>query len=237
MRDRIIVALDVGSGHDALSLARQLDGHARWLKVGMTLFYAEGPSVVHAVRDLGFDVFVDLKLHDIPHQVAGAARAIAVLGAGMVTVHASGGEAMVRAAVKGGTDGATAAGVAVPKVIAVTVLTSTDDATLASVGVPRSAAEQVDLLAEVGRRGGADGVVCSPLEAERMRRLWGADALVVTPGIRAVGAAADDQSRVMTPSEAFAKGASHLVVGRAVTGAADPAEAFEKIVASVEGVS
>ena len=96
MRDRIIVALDVGSGHEALSLARQLQGHARWVKVGMTLFYAEGPSIVHALRDMGFDVFVDLKLHDIPHQVQGAARSLAVLGAGMMTVHASGGAAMIR---------------------------------------------------------------------------------------------------------------------------------------------
>ena len=111
MRDRIIVALDVASGHEALSMARQLQGHARWVKVGMTLFYAEGPSVVHAMRELGFDVFVDLKLHDIPHQVEGAARSLASLGAGMLTVHASGGGPMVASAVEGAHAGAGEAGV------------------------------------------------------------------------------------------------------------------------------
>ncbi len=234
MRDRIIVALDVGSGHEALSLARKLQGRAAWLKVGMTLFYAEGPSVVHAITDLGFDVFVDLKLHDIPHQVRGAARSLAALGSGMLTVHASGGEAMIRSAVEGCAEGAAQAGVAPPKVIAVTVLTSTDDAVLSTIGVDRPAGEQVALLGSVARRAGADGVVCSPLEAAAMRELWGSEALIVTPGVRPAGAETQDQSRVMTPAAALAQGASHLVIGRPITAAADPAAAFEQILSTLE---
>lgn len=237
MRDRIIVALDVPSGHDALGLARQMQGSARWLKVGMTLFYAEGPSVVHALRDLGFDVFVDLKLHDIPHQAGGAARSLASLGAGMMTVHASGGSTMISAAIEGSRDGAAVAGIEPAKVIAVTVLTSTDDATLTALGVPRPAAEQVDLLGAIARDAGADGVVCSPHEATAMRAIWGSEALVVTPGVRPAGSEPGDQSRIMTPAEAIQSGASHLVIGRPITAAADPAAAFEKIMDSMEGVS
>ncbi len=237
MRDRIIVALDAGSGHEALSLARQLHGHAQWVKVGMTLYYAEGPPVVHALRDMGFDVFVDLKLHDIPHQAQGAARSLASLGAGMLTVHASGGEQMIRAAVTGATEGAREAGLAVPKLIAVTVLTSTDDAALRSLGVSRSTADQVELLGRIARDAGADGVVCSPHEARAMREAWGGEALIVTPGVRPAGSVADDQSRVMTPAEAIAQGASHLVIGRPITGVPDPAQAFEAIVATMEGAA
>ncbi len=233
-RNRIIVALDVDSGHGALSLARQLQGHARWLKVGMTLFYAEGPAVVHAVRELGFEVFVDLKLHDIPHQVRGAARSLASLGAGMVTAHASGGEAMVHAAVDGCAEGAARAGLAPPAVLAITVLTSTDDVTLASIGVSRTAAEQVELLGGLARQAGASGVVCSPLEADRMRALWGDGALIVTPGVRPAGSEAGDQARIATPAEAFIAGASHVVIGRPVTAAADPVAAFEAIVSETQ---
>lgn len=235
MRDGIIVALDVGSGHEALSLARQLQGHARWLKVGMTLFYTEGPSVVHAMRDMGFDVFVDLKLHDIPHQVEGAAASLASLGAGMLTVHAAGGESMVRAAVEGSVRGAASAAMRPPSVIAVTVLTSADDAVLASVGIDRTASEQVGVLGTVAQRAGAAGVVCSPLEAREMRSLWGPKALVVTPGVRPAGSSVGDQMRVMTPAAAFREGASHIVVGRPITGADDPAAAFESIVVGLEG--
>ncbi len=236
MRDRIIVALDVGSGHEALSLARQLVGHARWMKVGMTLMYAEGPAFVRTLRDLGLDVFVDLKLHDIPHQVRGAARSLACLGAGMITVHASGGGSMIEAAVEGSAEGASAAGCAAPAVLAVTVLTSTDDRTLRSIGVERSAAEQVELLGTLARASGADGVVCSPLEAAAIREAW-SDALVVTPGVRPPGASIDDQARVMTPAQALSEGASHLVIGRPITAAPDPVTAFEAIVSELEGAS
>ncbi|MBA4370572.1 MAG: orotidine-5'-phosphate decarboxylase [Coriobacteriaceae bacterium] len=235
MPHRIIIALDTDMP-TALALAERLHGRARWLKVGMTLFYAEGPSTVARLREMGFDVFLDLKLHDIPHQVAGAASEIARLGVGMVSVHASGGSAMVRAAAEGLAEGAAKAGVACPKLLAVTVLTSMDAAALAEVGVPDPPAEQVLRLAHVARHGGADGVVCSPEEAARMRALLGADALVVTPGVRPAGSDAGDQARVATPRAAVAAGASHLVIGRPITAADNPVAAYERIVAEVSGL-
>jgi orotidine-5'-phosphate decarboxylase len=233
MRDRIIVALDQPDLAGALACARALRGHARWVKVGMTLFYREGPEAVRAMRDLGFDVFCDLKLHDIPHQVEGAARSLALLGAGMLTVHASGGAAMVEAAVRGARAGAAEAGLPVPFVIAVTVLTSMDADTLSSVGVTGPMLEQVVGLGALAKTSGADGVVCSPHEAADLRALLGADALVVTPGVRPAGAESADQARVATPAEALAAGASHLVIGRPITGADDPAAAFDAIVAGL----
>ncbi|MDO8916037.1 MAG: orotidine-5'-phosphate decarboxylase [Coriobacteriia bacterium] len=230
MQDRIIVALDSPDAGSALAMAERLRGRARWVKVGMTLFYAEGPDIVGSLREMGFDVFVDLKLHDIPHQVRGAAFALGSLGAGMLTVHASGGADMMEAAVEGAREGAVAAGVAPPAVIAVTVLTSMDADTLASVGVVDSPADQVVGLAALARTAGVDGVVCSPREAAAMRALLGERALVVTPGVRPKWAGSDDQARVETPAAALAAGASHLVIGRPITGADDPAAAFERIV-------
>ena len=230
MRDRIIVALDLPDAATALSMAERLRGRAVWLKVGMTLFYAEGPAIVRQLRDLGFDVFVDLKLHDIPHQVRGAARSLGALGAGMLSVHASGGADMMEAAVAGAREGAEAAGLTPPAVIAITVLTSMDADTLLSVGVSDSPADQVAGLAALARTAGVDGVVCSPKEAGAMRALLGESALVVTPGVRPAWAEAGDQARVETPSAALAAGASHLVIGRPITGADDPAAAFDRIV-------
>lgn len=229
-RDRIIVALDQPDLSQALTCARALRGHARWVKVGMTLFYAEGPSAVVAMRELGFEVFVDLKLHDIPHQVEGAARSLGALGAGMMTVHASGGAPMMEAGVRGAVLGASDAGLPAPAVIAVTVLTSMDADTLGSVGVAGSMADQVAGLAALAKTAGVAGVVCSPHEAADMRALLGSRALVVTPGVRPAGSAAGDQARVATPADAFAAGASHVVIGRPITSAADPAAAFEAIV-------
>jgi orotidine 5'-phosphate decarboxylase subfamily 1 len=230
VRDRIIVALDQPDLEVALTCARRLRGHARWVKVGMTLFYREGPSAVAAVRDLGFDVFVDLKVHDIPHQAEGAARSLATLGAAMLTVHAAGGASMVEAAVGGALDGAEAAGLAAPAIIAVTVLTSMDAEALRSVGVLDAPAEQAAGLAALARTAGAAGVVCSPREAADLRALLGPHALIVTPGVRPAGADADDQARIATPAAAFAAGASHIVIGRPITGAADPAAALEAII-------
>ena len=231
MRDRIIVALDLPDAATAIAMAERLRGRAAWHKVGMTLFYAEGPSVVRQLRGMGFDVFVDLKLHDIPHQVRGAARSLGSLGAGMLSVHASGGADMMEAAVAGAREGAEAAGLTPPAVIAITVLTSMDADTLLSVGVSDSPADQVVGLAALARTAGVDGVVCSPKEAGAMRALLGENALVVTPGVRPAWAEAGDQARVETPSAALAAGASHLVIGRPITGADDPATAFDRIVA------
>jgi len=229
----IIVALDCDAA-EALSLAQQLRGRVRWLKVGMTLYYAEGPQVVARLSEMGFSVFVDLKLHDIPHQVAGAAAQIAKLGAGMFTVHAAGGSAMMRAAVESSRRAAEEVGVAAPAVLAVTVLTSTDDDGLAEIGVGRSAVEQVPLLARVAKGAAVDGVVCSPQEAAIMRELLGQDALVVTPGVRPKWSQADDQARIATPAAALAAGASHLVIGRPITSAPNPAEAVARIMSEIE---
>lgn len=208
----------------------------RWLKIGMTLFYEAGPTIVTELRSSGFEVFLDLKLHDIPHQVCGAAEKVAALGARLLTVHAAGGEEMVRAAVEGAAAGAAAAGLEPPRVIAVTVLTSTDDAKLRTIGIERDAATQAALLAGVARRAGAAGVVCSPLEAAAMRALLGADAAIVTPGVRPAGAALGDQARVSTPASALKAGASHLVVGRPITEAPDPVAAARRILEEMEEV-
>ena len=234
-RDRIMVALDCDRDR-AFKLADLLAGHATWLKVGMTLFYAEGPAIVRAFKDRGFKVFLDLKLHDIPHQVRGAARSAALAGADLITVHGLGASKMLAAA-RGGVEEATAERGFRPQVIAVTVLTSMDQAALDEIGVERPVADEAAALASLAREAGIDGVVCSPQEAAGMRALLGPEALVVTPGVRPAGSAAGDQSRVATPAQAIAAGASHIVVGRPITGADDPVAAFETIVAEIEGAS
>jgi orotidine-5'-phosphate decarboxylase len=230
VRDKIIVALDLPDAESARALARNLQGQVGWVKVGMTLYYAAGPDIVRDLRSLGFKVFVDLKLHDIPHQVAGAARTLARAGADMFTVHASGGSAMMEAAIRGSAEAAAKFRSDKPSVIAVTVLTSLDDAALAGLGVGHTTAEQVALLAALAHDAGCDGVVCSPEEAAAMRSLLGADALVVTPGVRPAGEDAGDQARTATPTEAIDAGASHLVIGRPITAAADPVAAVRAIV-------
>ncbi len=229
MRDRIIVALDLPDGAAALEMARALKGRAAWVKVGMTLFYAEGPQIVRELRGMGFKVFVDLKLNDIPHQVRGACRTLVRQGADMITVHATGGRAMLTAAAEEIASAAERFKVKKPALVAVTVLTSLDDAALAEIGCATDAATQVATLATLARDCGCDGVVCSPEEAASMRELLGAEALVVTPGVRPAWAEAGDQARVATPAEAIEAGASHLVIGRPITGASDPVEALRRI--------
>lgn len=228
-RDRIMVALDVDRTR-ALELADILAGHARWVKIGMTLYYAEGPSIVRAFKERGFKVFLDLKFHDIPHQVRGAARSAAATGADLLTVHGLGAGSMLAAACEGAREAAEACGGERARVIAITVLTSMDAPALASIGVAGPLADEAARLAALARDNGTDGVVCSPQEAQAMRQLLGEDAWIVTPGVRPAGAALGDQSRVATPAAAIAAGASHLVVGRPITGADDPLSAFEAIV-------
>lgn len=230
MKDRLIVALDLPDATRALEMARLLRSQAGWVKVGMTLYYAEGPQIVRDLRAMGFKVFVDLKLHDIPHQVEGACRTLTRAGADMFTVHASGGRAMLEAAVSATTAAAEKFRAPRPNIVAVTVLTSLDDAALEETGVAGTSAEQVTRLAALASACGCNGVVCSPKEAFSMRELLGTDALVVTPGVRPEGADTGDQARTATPAEALAAGASHLVIGRPVTGAADPAAAAKAIV-------
>ncbi len=233
-RDRIIVAIDCDRTR-ALELADALAGHARWLKVGMTLFYAEGPAIVQAFTERGFKVFLDLKFHDIPHQVRGAARSAALAGADLLSVHGSGARAMLTACREGAEAASEVRGCR-PKLVAITVLTSMDQDALAEVGVGVPVAEQAARLARLAQASGIDGVVCSPREAAAMRALLGVDALIVTPGVRPAGAELGDQARVATPAQAIEAGASHIVIGRPVTGADDPVAAFEAVVEELCGV-
>ena len=231
-RDKIMVALDCDAER-ALELAHELEGRVSWLKVGMTLFYSEGPKIVEAMKRLGFKIFLDLKLHDIPHQVRGAARSAALTGADLITVHGLGSSAMVAAALEGVGEAAAETGSERARVIAVTVLTSMDEAALEEIGVDRPVKEEAARLASLAGGAGADGVVCSPQEASAMRELLGEDALVVTPGVRPAGSALGDQSRVATPASAVTAGASHLVIGRPITGSIDPVAAVEAIVSEL----
>ncbi|MCL2883329.1 MAG: orotidine-5'-phosphate decarboxylase, partial [Coriobacteriia bacterium] len=230
-RDRIIVALDCAPD-EALGLARRLSGEARWLKVGMTLYYAQGPTVVAALKELGYQVFVDLKLHDIPHQVRGAAASLVRAGADMLTVHASGGLEMLVAALEG-IESAALPGQA-PISLAITVLTSLDAAALNAAGVADTPAQQAIRLAGLAKGAGLSGVVASPLEAADCAALLGPAAEVVTPGVRPRGAALDDQSRVATPAAALAAGATRLVIGRPITNAPDPLAAYREILRELE---
>lgn len=225
--DRVIVALDCDR-QTALDLAKKLQGKAKWLKVGMTLYYAEGPQIVEIFKLLGFKVFLDLKFHDITHQVQGAAASAVEAGADMITMHAVGGIPMMQAAQAAVDESGTEA-----DTLAITVLTSMNEETLAQTGVSRGIGEQVKALAACAQEAGLSGVVASPQEAAMLRELLGPDALIVTPGVRPVGAALGDQSRVATPKAAFDAGASHIVVGRPITQADDPAAAFDAIAADL----
>ncbi|MGA1982809.1 MAG: orotidine-5'-phosphate decarboxylase [Acidobacteriaceae bacterium] len=225
--DRLIVALDLPSAEAAMDMADRLQGTCRWFKVGMELYYAAGNAVVTRLCERGYKVFLDLKLHDIPNTVAGAVRSVTGVGASLLTVHAAGGERMLRAAVQA----ASAPGS--PKLLAITVLTSTDAAELSAVGVGDTPVGQVLRLAQLARAAGVDGLVCSPEEVGAVRELMGPNALLVIPGIRPAGAVVGDQSRVATPADAVARGASMLVVGRPITQAADPAKAAAGILEEI----
>ncbi len=227
-RDRVIVAIDCDRDR-ALELADSLEGHARWLKVGMTLFYAEGPSIVQEFKRRGFKVFLDLKFHDIPHQVRGAARSAALAGADLMSVHGLGSGPMLAACREGAEAAAEVRGDR-PRLVAITVLTSMNQDALDSIGVASPVAQEAARLAKLAQANGIDGIVCSPMEAAPMRELLGPDAWIVTPGVRPAGAELGDQSRVATPADAINNGASHIVVGRPITAAAAPVAAFDAIV-------
>lgn len=225
-RERLIVALDLPSGRQAMEMVDRLEGSCRWFKVGMELFYAEGRGVVETLRERGFEVFLDLKLHDIPNTVAGAVRSLEVLGASLLTVHAGGGEAMMAAA-------RDALRSTTLKLLGVTVLTSMDAAQLAEVGVAGSPAEQVLRLGRLALEAGMDGLVCSAEEAGALRAALEAETLLVVPGIRPAGSRAGDQRRVAEPGEALRRGASMLVVGRPITQARDPGAAARAVLAEM----
>ncbi|WP_029007910.1 orotidine-5'-phosphate decarboxylase [Azospirillum halopraeferens] len=229
---RIFCAVDTTDLAAARGLAGRLAGLVGGLKLGLEFFVAHGPDGVRAVMGSdGPPLFLDLKLHDIPNTVAGAVRAVLPLAPAFLTIHASGGPAMMRAAV----EAAAAAGPGRPRILGVTVLTSLDDGDLEAVGQAAPAAAQVERLARLARECGLDGVICSPNEVAALRRACGPDFVLMVPGIRPAGAAAGDQKRVMTPAEALAAGADHLVIGRPITGDPDPAAAARRIAAEIAG--
>ena len=228
----IVVALDYPTQAAALAMASQLDPSLCRVKVGKELFTRSGPAVVEALQGAGFDVFLDLKFHDIPNTTAQAVRAAAELGVWMVNVHASGGRRMMEAA----RDVLEQVGGPRPLLIAVTVLTSMDVEDLRELGCNESPAERVLKLAALAKRSGLDGVVCSAQEAPALKRECGSDFKLVTPGIRPHDADAGDQRRIMTPSMAVAAGSDYLVVGRPVTKAPVPVDALARIYAEAHGM-
>lgn len=225
-KEKIIVALDAPNTSAALTLADSLSGAVTWVKVGLQLFTAEGPSIVQAMKDRGFKVFLDLKFHDIPNTAREAVHSAVSLGAEMTTIHLSGGRKMVREAVAASENSNLL-------VLGVTVLTSFDEAELHGIGIQRTPAEQVAHLVGMGTEVGLRGVVCSPHEISILRESFGSDLTIVTPGVRPAGSSTDDQSRVMTPADALKAGASYLVIGRPITGASSPGDAARRIIEEI----
>lgn len=226
---KIIVALDFPSQNPALALADQLDPAKCRLKVGKELFTRSGPDLVKALQSRGFDIFLDLKFHDIPNTTSAAVVAAAELGVWMVNVHASGGEKMMVAC----RERLEAFGNDRPLLIAVTVLTSMSDEDLAGIGITGSAEAHVSRLATLTKNSGLDGVVCSAQEAPRLKAEQGSDFQLITPGIRPLTADKGDQQRIMTPTDALKAGSDYLVIGRPITQAPDPLAALKAIYAEV----
>ena len=229
---RLVVALDTADRARATELARRLRDVVGMVKVGLEAFTAFGPEFVAQLVEEGTRVFLDLKLHDIPHTVERAAARCARLGVSIFNVHAAGGPEMLRAAVAGA-DAGTPAGRRRPEILAVTVLTSLDDESLQLLGVHGTAAEVVERWARLSQQAGCNGVVCSAQEAAALRGCLGEKFILLTPGIRPAGAAVVDQKRVVTPAAAIAAGATYLVVGRPITAAPEPARAAEAIIAEM----
>jgi orotidine-5'-phosphate decarboxylase len=226
-KDRLIVPLDVPDLRTAGALVEKLAGRVGMFKVGLQLFTVGGPDVVKAIVDRGERVFLDLKFHDIPNTVAGAVDSAVRLRVSLLTIHGSGGRAMLEAAVR-------ARGDAPTRLLAVTVLTSHDQASLAATGVATPLPEQVRRLAALAKESGVDGVVASPHEVGLIREAAGPELLVVTPGIRPAGSDPGDQARAATPATALAAGSDYLVVGRPIIAAPDPAAAAAAIVREIE---
>ena len=229
-RHRLIVAIDEPEERGAMALIDSLGASVTWLKIGMTLYYRSGAPLIRRLVDNEWNIFLDLKCHDIPHQVAGAVTSIAELGVGLITVHTAGGGAMLEAAVKAAEGSGT-------KVLGVTVLTSMDRALLKGTGIDRDSEALVRARTQLALSSGLDGVVASPLEAELVRSLVPSEFEIVTPGIRPPGANRDDQKRIATPESAIKRGATRLVVGRPITRAAQPAIAASAILSQIQGAS
>ena len=232
-KKRIIIALDVETKDQGLALVREL-ADAQVFKVGLELFPAEGPPLLKEIQALGKSVFLDLKLHDIPNTVGEAARIGVRHGAFMITVHASGGREMMAKAAEVARSEAEKRGTLKPLLLGVTVLTSLKAEDLSAIGMIPDIAAQVLRLAALAKKAGLDGVVCSAQEIEIVRKEVGPGFLIVTPGIRPAWSAAQDQKRIMTPAEAVRKGSDYLVIGRPITQAASPKEAFLKIVEELD---
>ncbi len=230
---RVIVALDFANPMHALALADRLDPRTCGLKVGKEMFVAAGPEPVRWMIERGFNLFLDLKFHDIPNTVAQACAAATRLGVWMMNVHAAGGREMMAAARQAVRDTANARGTSRPWLIAVTMLTSLGDESLREIGFAQGAAQSVIRLARLTQDCGLDGVVCSAQEAAVLRAACGPTFQLVTPGIRPAGATPDDQARIMTPEAAVASGADYLVIGRAITQAPDPVAALAVINAAL----
>lgn len=228
-RNPVFCALDTPDRDRAVSLAKAVGPSVGGFKLGLEFYAAQGPAGVAALKDLGRPLFVDLKLHDIPNTVAGGLRSLNRLGVDLVTVHASGGLEMMRAAA----DAAAEAGPHRPRILAVTVLTSLDGTDLARIGVGGTPAAQVQRLARLAREATVDGLVCSAAEIALVREVCGPDMLIVVPGLRPAGSATGDQKRLATPEGAHKAGADVLVIGRPITDAPDPAAAARAIAASL----
>lgn len=237
-KNKLIVALDVETAREAFELFARLREVAGMFKIGSQLFTAAGPDIVREIVRAGGRVFLDLKFHDIPNTVAAASVEATRLGVSLLTLHACGGGEMMRRTVEAVTEASHQEGISGPILVGVTVLTSADDETLTEIGLSSRVESQVERMARLAARSGMDGVVASPREVKLVRAAVNQPGfLIVTPGVRTIGASADDQRRVMTPREAVRAGADYLVVGRSILKATDPARAATEIIEDMETAS
>lgn len=228
----LILALDIESMEEARAILKNIGSKLKWVKIGLQFFTKYGPNSVNIIAGLGYKVFLDLKLHDIPNQVASAIKSLKNLPIGLLTLHTSGGGEMMRWASDARADMGDSM-----QILGVTVLTSMDGAGLKSIGINATPEEQVLRLAQLGVQSGLQGLVCSPLELPLLRKQLGPDPLLVTPGIRPLGSDSNEQKRIMTPADAVIAGASYIVVGRPIIKAVNPAEALEAILIEMEAAA
>ncbi|MGC5325660.1 orotidine-5'-phosphate decarboxylase [Brevibacillus sp. SYSU BS000544] len=233
VQNRIILALDFANKQEVDRCLDDLAGHVQYVKVGMELFYAEGPKVVEALKEKGFQVFVDLKVHDIPNTAKGAMRSLAQVGADMVNVHVAGGIKMMEAAKEGLEQGARS-GAPRPLLIGVTMLTSTSEQMMNDqIRIPGVLQETVLSYASLAKKAGLDGIVSSPIEVPVVKQVIGEEFITVTPGIRPKGSVSDDQTRITTPEQAFALGSDYIVIGRAITAHPEPQTAWQQMIEAI----